>query len=63
MASDLGKMPKEGALNLLNAIYRKTSQFEKMLPILDQLIEHYPNEAYQRVQSEVYKELRHKRAE
>jgi len=55
--NDIGKIPKEGSLNLLNAIYRKTGQFEKMLPVLEQLIEHYPNEAYQRVKSDVYKEL------
>ena len=55
---DNGSVPKEGTLNLLNAIYRKTGQFEKMLPVLEELIEHYPKDVYQQILSDVTRELK-----
>jgi len=52
-------VPKESSLNLLIAIYRKTGQLEKTVPVFKQLIEHYPKEIYQLTLNEVKKDLGH----
>jgi len=43
---ELGSVPKEGWLNLLSSIYRQKSEFRKMLPVLKQLVQHYPKKTY-----------------
>lgn len=52
-------VPKESSLNLLIAIYRKTGQLEKTVPVFKQLIEHYPKEIYQLTLNKVKKDLGH----
>ncbi len=54
---DLGSTPKEGWLNLLSSIYRQKSDFNKMLPVLKQLVQHYPKKTYLTTMAGVYNEL------
>ena len=54
---DLGSVPKEGWLNLLSSIYRQKSDYRKMLPVLKQLVQHYPKKTYLLTMGGVYNEL------
>ncbi|MEM7357487.1 MAG: CDC27 family protein [Pseudomonadota bacterium] len=54
---DLGSIPKEGWLNLLSSIYRQKSNFRAMLPVLKQLVQHYPKKTYLLTMGGVYNEL------
>lgn len=54
---DLGTTPKEGWLNLLSSIYRQKNDFGKMLPVLKQLVQHYPKKTYLLTMGGVYNEL------
>lgn len=54
---DLGSVPKEGWLNLLSSIYRQKSNYRKMLPVLKQLVTHYPKKTYLLTMGGVYNEL------
>jgi len=60
--NDYEYVPKEEALKLLSDIYSQTGQFEKMLPVLEQLNEYYPNEIYWRAQREARREISYKQA-
>lgn len=52
-----GTVPKEGWLNLLNAIYRKTNQLDKMVSVIEKLNEYYPKKIYQSNLDEIKKKL------
>jgi len=54
---ELGSVPKEGWLNLLSSIYRQKSDFRKMLPVVKQLVQHYPKKTYLLAMAGVYNEL------
>ena len=54
---DLGSIPKEGWLNLLSSIYRQKGDYRKMLPVLKQLVQHYPKKTYLLTMGGVYNEL------
>jgi len=54
---DVGSVPKEGWLNLLSYIYRQKNQYNKMLPVLKQLVQHYPKKTYLMTMAGVYNEL------
>jgi len=54
---ELGSVPKEGWLNLLSSIYRQKSEFKKMLPVVKQLVQHYPKKTYLLAMAGVYNEL------
>jgi len=54
---DLGSIPKEGWLNLLSSIYRQKNDFNKMLPVLKQLVQHYPKKTYLLTMGGVFNEL------
>lgn len=54
---DLGSVPKEGWLNLLSSIYRQKSDYKRMLPVLKQLVQHYPKKTYLLTMGGVYNEL------
>ena len=54
---DLGSTPKEGWLNLLSSIYRQKEDYSKMLPVLKQLVQHYPKKTYLLTMGGVYNEL------
>ena len=54
---DLGTTPKEGWLNLLSSIYRQKNDFKKMLPVLQQLVKHYPKKTYLLTMGGIYNEL------
>lgn len=54
---DLGQTPKEGWLNLLSSIYRNKNDFRKMLPVVKQLVTHYPKKDYLLTMAGVYNEL------
>ena len=53
----LGSVPKEGWLNLLSNIYRQKDQFAKMLPVVQQLVKHYPKKTYLTTMAGIYNEL------
>lgn len=53
----LGSVPKESWLNLLSNIYRQKSNYPKMLPVLKQLVQHYPKKMYLMSIAGVYNEL------
>ena len=57
LSRDQGNIPKEGVLNLLHYIYRKSDKHEKAIPVLNELIEHYPNKAYQKLKNETLNKL------
>ena len=57
MYEEVGSIPKEGWLNLLSNIYRQKNQFAKMVPVLKQLITHYPKKTYLSTLGGVYNEL------
>lgn len=54
---ELGTTPKEGWLNLLSGIYREKREYRKMLPVLKQLVKHYPKKNYLLSLGYVYNEL------
>jgi len=54
---DLGSVPKEGWLNLLSSIYRQKNQYKKMLPVVKQLVQHYPKKTYLLTMGGIYNEL------
>ena len=54
---DVGSIPKEGWLNLLSSIYRQKNNYRKMLPVLKQLVQHYPKKTYLLTMGGVYNEL------
>lgn len=54
---ELGSVPKEGWLNLLSSIYRQKNDFNKMLPVVKQLVQHYPKKTYLLTMAGVYNEL------
>jgi len=54
---DLGSIPKEGWLNLLSSIYRQKNDFRKMLPVVKQLVQHYPKKTYLLTMGGIYNEL------
>lgn len=54
---DLGSTPKEGWLNLLSSIYRQKSEYKKMLPVVKQLVQHYPKKTYLLTMGGIYNEL------
>ena len=53
----VGSVPKEGWLNLLSYIYRQKDDYRKMLPVLKQLVQHYPKKTYLLTMGGVYNEL------
>jgi tetratricopeptide (TPR) repeat protein len=53
----LGSVPKEGWLNLLSNIYRQKNQYSKMLPVVKQLVKHYPKKTYLTTLGGIYNEL------
>ena len=57
LSRDQGNIPREGVLNLLHYIYRKSDKHEKAIPVLNELIEHYPNKAYQKLKNETLNKL------
>lgn len=54
---ELGSIPKEGWLNLLSGIYREKGEYRKMLPVLKQLVTHYPKKNYLLSMGYVFNEL------
>jgi len=54
---ELGSVPKEGWLNLLSSIYRQKNQYRKMLPVVKQLVQHYPKKTYLLTMGGIYNEL------
>ncbi len=54
---ELGTTPKEGWLNLLSGIYREKREYRKMLPVLKQLVKHYPKKNYLLSMGYVFNEL------
>ena len=54
---ELGSVPKEGWLNLLSSIYRQKNDYNKMLPVVKQLVQHYPKKTYLLTMAGVYNEL------
>ncbi len=54
---ELGSVPKEGWLNLLSSIYRQKNDFKKMLPVVKQLVQHYPKKTYLLTMGGIYNEL------
>jgi len=54
---ELGSVPKEGWLNLLSSIYRQKNDFKKMLPIVKQLVQHYPKKTYLLTMAGIFNEL------
>ena len=54
---EAGSIPKEGWLNLLSGIYREKKQYRKMLPVLKQLVTHYPKKNYLLSMGYVFNEL------
>ncbi len=54
---DVGSVPKEGWLNLLSYIYRQKNEYKNMLPVLKQLVQHYPKKTYLLTMAGVYNEL------
>ncbi len=54
---EAGSIPKEGWLNLLSNIYRQKDQFNNMVPVLKQLVQHYPKKTYLTTLAGVYNEL------
>lgn len=53
----LGSIPKESWLNLLSNIYRQKNQFNKMLPVVKELVKHYPKKTYLTTLAGIYNEL------
>jgi tetratricopeptide (TPR) repeat protein len=54
---ELGSIPKEGWLNLLSSIYRQKNDFKKMLPVVKQLVQHYPKKTYLLTMAGIFNEL------
>ncbi len=54
---ELGSVPKEGWLNLLSSIYRQKNDFNKMLPVVKQLVQHYPRKTYLLTMAGIFNEL------
>jgi len=54
---ELGSVPKEGWLNLLSSIYRQKNDFRKMLPVVKQLVQHYPKKTYLLTMAGIFNEL------
>ena len=54
---ELGSVPKEGWLNLLSSIYRQKKEFKNMLPVVKQLVQHYPKKTYLLTLGGIYNEL------
>ncbi len=54
---ELGSTPKEGWLNLLSSIYREKREYKKMLPVVKQLVRHYPKKNYLLSLGYVFNEL------
>jgi len=54
---DLGSTPKEGWLNLLSSIYRNKNDYKNMLPVIKQLVLHYPKKDYLLTMAGIYNEL------
>jgi tetratricopeptide (TPR) repeat protein len=54
---ELGSTPKEGWFNLLSSIYRQKNDYTNMLPVLRQLVEHYPKKTYLLAVAGIYNEL------
>ena len=54
---ELGSVPKEGWLNLLRSIYRQKNDFKKMLPVVKQLVQHYPKKTYLLTMAGIFNEL------
>lgn len=54
---ELGSVPKEGWLNLLSSIYRQKNEFKKMLPVVKQLVQHYPKKTYLLTMGGIFNEL------
>jgi len=54
---ELGSVPKEGWLNLLSSIYRQKNDFKKMLPVVKQLVQHYPKKTYLLTMAGIFNEL------
>lgn len=53
----LGSTPKEGWLNLLSSIYRQKNDYRNMLPVVKQLVQHYPKKTYLLTMGGIYNEL------
>lgn len=53
----LGSVPKEPWLQILSQVYREKKQYKKMLPVLKQLVQHYPKKSYLLTMASVYNEL------
>lgn len=54
----LGSVPKEGWLSLLSSIYRNKGNYRKMLPVVKQLVLHYPKKSYLVTLAGIYNELK-----
>ncbi|MFT6407589.1 MAG: tetratricopeptide (TPR) repeat protein [Arenicella sp.] len=54
---ELGAVPKEGWLNLLSSIYRQKNDYKKMLPVVKQLVLHYPKKTYLLTMAGIFNEL------
>ena len=54
---ELGSVPKEGWLNLLSSIYRQKNDFRKMMPVVKQLVQHYPKKTYLLTMAGIFNEL------
>jgi tetratricopeptide (TPR) repeat protein len=54
---ELGSVPKEGWLNLLSSIFRQKNDFKKMLPVVKQLVQHYPKKTYLLTMAGIFNEL------
>ncbi|NRA07058.1 MAG: tetratricopeptide repeat protein [Myxococcales bacterium] len=57
VAVDKAKVPKESHLRLLLALYMEDKRYEESIPLLEQLVSHYPQKAYWMQLSAVYAEL------
>lgn len=53
----IGSVPKEPWLQILSQAYREKKQYKKMLPVLKQLVQHYPKKSYLLTMASVYNEL------
>lgn len=54
---ELGSVPKEGWLNLLSSIYRQKNDFRRMMPVVKQLVQHYPKKTYLLTMAGIFNEL------
>ena len=55
--TEQGKVPEEGLYALLLSIYNENDDYKKMLPLLKQMVAHYPAKKHRKVLAAVYNNL------